>query len=109
MTAEEYIKSKRIEDYPGGHLCYMVSEEDALKAVEMAREEEQAKKLRQSHEPHFEIGELVMMRFSNTHKWQPKFFEQGEEGVYWSISDPNPYHQCAKFDKNIVFTQKTAE
>ena len=39
MTAEEYIKSIRIEDYPGGHLCYMVSEEDALKAVEMVRSE----------------------------------------------------------------------
>lgn len=39
MTAEDYIKSKRHEDYPGGHLCYTVSEEDALKAVEMARNE----------------------------------------------------------------------
>lgn len=39
MTAEEYIKSKRQEDYPGGHLCYRVSEEVALKAVEMARNE----------------------------------------------------------------------
>ena len=39
MTAEEYIKSKRHEDYPGGHLCYTVSEEDALKAIEMARYE----------------------------------------------------------------------
>lgn len=39
MTPEEYIKSKRREDYPGGQLCYIVSEETALKAVEMAREE----------------------------------------------------------------------
>lgn len=39
MTPEEYIKSKRREDYPGGHLCYTVSEEDALKAIEMARNE----------------------------------------------------------------------
>lgn len=39
MTAEEYIKSKRREDYPGGHLCYTVTEEDALKAIEMARNE----------------------------------------------------------------------
>lgn len=39
MTAEEYIKSKRREDYPGGHLCYTVSEKDALKAIEMARNE----------------------------------------------------------------------
>lgn len=39
MTAEEYIKSKRREDYPGGHLCYTVSEEVALKAIEMARNE----------------------------------------------------------------------
>lgn len=39
MTAEEYIKSKRHEDYPGGHLCYTVTEQDALKAIEMARNE----------------------------------------------------------------------
>lgn len=42
MTAEEYIKSKRIESYPGGHLCYTVSEDDAMKAIEMAREEGKA-------------------------------------------------------------------
>lgn len=39
MTAEEYIKSKRVEDYAGGHFYYRVSEEDALKAIEMARNE----------------------------------------------------------------------
>lgn len=39
MTPEEYIKLKRHEDYPGGHLCYTVSEADALKAIEMARNE----------------------------------------------------------------------
>lgn len=39
MTSEEYIKSKRREDYPGGQLCYIVSEETALEAVKMAREE----------------------------------------------------------------------
>lgn len=43
MTPEEYIKSKRREDYPGGHLCYIVSEKDALKAIEMARNEKQIK------------------------------------------------------------------
>lgn len=42
MTAEEYIKSKRIESYPGGQLCYTVSEDDAMKAIEMAREEAKA-------------------------------------------------------------------
>lgn len=39
MTAEEYIKSKRVEDCAGGNLYYHVSEEDALKAIEMARSE----------------------------------------------------------------------
>lgn len=39
MTAEEYIKSKRVEDCAGGHFYYRVSEEDALKAIEMARNE----------------------------------------------------------------------
>lgn len=39
MTAEEYIKSKRVEDCVGGHFYYRVSEEVALKAVKMARNE----------------------------------------------------------------------
>lgn len=39
MTAEEYIKSKRVEDCAGGYFYYRVSEEDALKAIEMARNE----------------------------------------------------------------------
>lgn len=37
--AKEYIKNKRCEDYPGGHLCYRLSEENAIKAVEIAEEE----------------------------------------------------------------------
>lgn len=37
MTAEEYIKSKRLEDDRLGNLCYTVTEQDALKAIEMAR------------------------------------------------------------------------
>lgn len=37
MEAEEYIKLKRIESYPGGKLSYTVTEEDALKAIEMVR------------------------------------------------------------------------
>lgn len=37
--AEEYIKRNRIESMPGGHVCYMVSEEDALEAIRLAREE----------------------------------------------------------------------
>lgn len=39
MTAEEYLDSKKIEQYTPGHTYYMVSLEDALKAVNMAREE----------------------------------------------------------------------
>lgn len=39
MTAEEYIKSKRVEDCAGGHYYYHVSEEVALKAINMARNE----------------------------------------------------------------------
>lgn len=39
MTAEEYLDSKKIEQYTPGHTYYMVSLEDALKAVNMSREE----------------------------------------------------------------------
>ena len=39
MTAEEYIKSKSIEDCAGGYHYRKISEEDALKAIEMARSE----------------------------------------------------------------------
>lgn len=39
MKAEEFLEKKKIEGYPGGHLCYSVSLNDALKAVQMAREE----------------------------------------------------------------------
>lgn len=39
MTAEEYIKSKKYMNYDGGCLCSVISEEDALKAIEMARSE----------------------------------------------------------------------
>lgn len=37
--AEEYIDKKKREDYPGGYLCYTLSEENAKKAVEIAEEE----------------------------------------------------------------------
>lgn len=42
MTPEEYIKSKRVQDCTGGHFYYKVSEEVALKAIEMARNEQKA-------------------------------------------------------------------
>lgn len=37
--AGEYIDKKKREDYPGGYLCYTLSEENAKKAVEIAEEE----------------------------------------------------------------------
>lgn len=37
--AEEYINKKKVEDYPGGHLCYSLSEENTIKAVEIAEQE----------------------------------------------------------------------
>lgn len=39
MTAEEYINRAKREDYPGGHLTYTLSVDDALEAVKLAREE----------------------------------------------------------------------
>lgn len=43
MTAEEFIKSKRVQDCAGGQIYYRISEEDALKAIEMARNEKKSK------------------------------------------------------------------
>lgn len=37
MTAEEFIKSVSVEDCAGGHIYRRVSEDDALKAIEMTR------------------------------------------------------------------------
>lgn len=58
----------------------------------------------------FEIGELVMMRDSDTDMWQPKHFACIKEGKfnYQSMSGCW-YIQCAKFDKDIVFTNKPAK
>lgn len=39
MTAEEFIKSKRVQDCAGGQFYYRISEKDALKAIEIARNE----------------------------------------------------------------------
>lgn len=39
MTAEEYLNTKKQERFYPGHTYYEVSFEDALKAVNMAREE----------------------------------------------------------------------
>lgn len=41
MTAEEYINRAKREDYPGGHLTYIISVDDALEAVRLAREEKE--------------------------------------------------------------------
>jgi len=56
----------------------------------------------------FEIGELVMMRDSVRDIWLPKFFSRYHEdkGYYTAISSIPPYKYCAKFDKDIVFTNK---
>lgn len=34
--AEEHINKEKCEYYPGGHLCYLLSDENAKKAVEIA-------------------------------------------------------------------------
>lgn len=43
MTAEEFIKSVSAEDCAGGHIYRRVSEDDALKAIEMTRLEKSQK------------------------------------------------------------------
>lgn len=62
-------------------------------------------------EPEFEIGELVMMRDRIDLKWFPEHFahyEPKKEVPYMAISGRD-YVQCAKFDKDIVFTNKPAK
>ena len=59
------------------------------------------------NEPQFEIGELVMVRSHQTKIWNPKFFSFFEDGLYYGIDDDVlGYPFCAKFDKDIVFTDK---
>lgn len=62
-------------------------------------------------EPKFEIWELVMMRDRIDSKWFPEHFahyEPKKEVPYMAISGRD-YVQCAKFDKDIVFTNKPAK
>lgn len=57
-------------------------------------------------EPQFEIGELVMMRDKDNEQWFPRHFARvGAEGFYQSMGGSYK-KQCAKFDKDIVFTNK---
>lgn len=56
----------------------------------------------------FEIGELVMMRDDIGSKWFPEhfaYYEPKREVPYMAITGKD-YMQCAKFDKDIVFTDK---
>lgn len=61
-------------------------------------------------EPQFEIGELVMMRDSDAFVWEAKHFSRKvdavEGGFRYRAIDGSIYRQCAKFDKDIVFTNK---
>ena len=59
-------------------------------------------------EPQFEIGELVMMRDNNANIWRPEYFARegkSNECNYQSMTGAW-YVECAKFDKDIVFTNK---
>lgn len=63
-------------------------------------------------EPQFEIGELVMMRFKGCN-WLPKHFSRKlkspDYNRHYESTEGYLYHECAKFDKNIVFTNKPAK
>lgn len=60
-------------------------------------------------EPQFEIGELVMMREDESRKWIPQHFARtGSDGYYYPMSG-DFFKHCAKFDKNIIFTDKPAK
>lgn len=58
-------------------------------------------------EPQFEIGELVMMRNNDNETWMPEYFARktDTELPYQTIGQIY-YRQCAKLDKDIVFTNK---
>lgn len=60
--AEEYIDKSKHEDYPGGYLCYTLSEENAKKAVEIAEEEiiERAIKAHRFLCPHSTVRDVKM-------------------------------------------------
>ncbi len=65
----------------------------------------------QKPEPQFEIGELVMMRNSADDEWIPfHFARKNESGKYrFQPMTGSWYVECAKFDKDIVFTNKPAK
>lgn len=61
-------------------------------------------------EPQFEIGELVMMRDGCYDIWRPRHFARKNESRKPFETMNGSYHmECAKFDKDIVFTNKPAK
>lgn len=60
-------------------------------------------------EPQFEIGELVMMRDDESQKWLPLHFARRDANRYFYPISGGFFKQCAKFDKDIVFTNKPAK
>lgn len=63
-------------------------------------------------EPKFEPGELVMMRDSDNDIWKPKHFgriRNDFDNICYECMNGFVRNQCAKFDKDIVFTNKPAK
>lgn len=95
LTEEEKIQIK--------HICNSLCLEEKVIIDTVEKEELKDSKLQ------FEVGELVMMRQEDYDRWYPKFFAKyNSESIvpYSAISEVTHYKQCAKFDKDIVFTKK---
>lgn len=61
-------------------------------------------------EPQFEIGELVMMRDNDDEDWIPEYFARKTDAeLPYDTIGKVYYRYCAKFDKDIVFTNKPAK
>lgn len=91
-----YYETKNRKDYD---LALEVAIKKALDVIE------------QKYEIQFKIGEVVMVRNDDTEEWKPKRFERygpGFSGLYKTMyGDGHSYfRQCAKYDKDIVFTNK---
>ena len=60
--------------------------------------------------PQFEIGELVMMRDNDDEDWIPEYFARKTDAeLPYDTIGKVYYRYCAKFDKDIVFTNKPAK
>lgn len=111
MTPEEFIQSKVINDNGyEHHSCEMVAKADALRAIDMARNEktkskECLKKLGIEEKPkcEFKPFDKVLVRNSDEMEWIPRFFERYSEtanGGRTITMDRNSWKYCIPYEGN---------